>query len=351
MISPVNFRRNPKVITREELEQKLEQKQISAPGAAIGAVVTGGVVHQLGAGIVAEPAMMAVKSVEKKFSPEECDALRNGVKQMVKDTGLDKKGVRIKWLNPLKPGKSVMESLKDKGEKASLFENFYRKFADMQYIDTTRRGDNAFFCPTDMKLPKIRSKEYNELIAQGKADIASKKLNEKGVYIKKNSIILSKEYMPAAGYHEVGHAMNANLSKFGKFLQKSRGISMYAPMLLGLYCAFSKNSKPNEGEQLNGRQKTKNFIRKNAPALCLVASVPMLLEEGMATAKGNKFAKKVLSPDVAQRALKSNLFAYASYLAFAVFAALGVKVARDIKDNAIAKKEKEVAEALREASY
>ena len=345
MISPINFKSNEKIVTREELENK----KIKAPGAAIGGFLAGGVVHQLGAGLMAEPAMRAVKKTEKKFTPEQCDQLRNGVKQMVKDTGLDKKGVRIKWLNPLKEGQGVLDLLKNK--ETSFFDDFYRKFADMQYIDTTRRGDNAFFCPTDMKLPKIRSKEYNELIAQGKADEAARKLNEKGVYIKKNSIILSKEHMPAAGYHEVGHAMNANLSKFGKFLQKSRGVSMYGPLLLGLYCACTKKNQSQNNEELSGGQKAKNFIRDNAPLLGFAATVPMLIEEGMATVKGNKFAKKVLSPDLAKRALKANLFAYISYLAFAVFAALGVKAARDIKDNAIAEKETEMKETLRETSY
>ena len=70
--------------------------------------------------------------------------------------------------------------------------------------------------------------------------ITVKKLNEKATYIKGNSVLLSKEGLHSAGFHELGHAMNRNLSKIGKFLQSSRPVSMYLPVLLALYGACTK---------------------------------------------------------------------------------------------------------------
>ena len=114
--------------------------------------------------------------------------------------------------------------------------------------------------------------------------------------------------MHSAGFHELGHAMNANLSKIGKFLQKSRPVSMYLPVLLALYGACTRKAKPkNEDGKLNGAQKTHNFVRDNAGKLAFLASVPMLLEEGMATVKGQKFANKLLKPELANRVLKANM--------------------------------------------
>ena len=90
---------------------------------------------------------------------------------------------------------------------------------------------------------------------------------------------------------------------------------------------------------MTGRQKFNNFLRNNAGKLAFIASLPMLIEEGMATQKGNKFAKKLLSPELANRVLKSNKFAYCTYLISAIFGALGAMLAVKVKDNAIEKKE------------
>ena len=80
-------------------------------------------------------------------------------------------------------------------------------------------------------------------------------------------------------------------------------------------------------------------MRDNAGKLAFAASLPMLIEEGLATQKGNAFAKKLLSPEFAKKVSKSNAVAYCSYLLAAVFGALGARVAVKIKDNAIHKKE------------
>ena len=108
---------------------------------------------------------------------------------------------------------------------------------------------------------------------------------------------------------------------------------MLTAPLLTMYAVFTRASKPKEeGKELNGAQKTHNFVRNNAGKLAFVASLPMLIEEGMATIKGQKYANKLLKPELAKRVLKGNAIAYMSYLATAVFGALAAATAVKVKD-------------------
>ena len=68
----------------------------------------------------------------------------------------------------------------------------------------------------------------------------------------------------------------------------------------------------------------------------------MLIEEGMATAKGHKYAKKLLNPKLAKKCLKGNMIAYTSYLLAATLGALATTCAVKIKDYAIEKKEHKI---------
>lgn len=167
------------------------------------------------------------------------------------------------------------------------------------------------------------------------------------VFIKKNSIILPKEGIAPAGFHEVGHAMNYNLSKVGKFLQNCRPLMKLAP-LIGIFAACTRKAEAKDGKELTSGQKTKNFIRDNAGALAFASYLPMLIEEGMATYKGQKYANKVLSKDLAKKVLKGNSIAYMSYLTVAASAGLAAHCAVKIKDSIIANKQKK-QEALEKA--
>ena len=67
--------------------------------------------------------------------------------------------------------------------------------------------------------------------------------------------------------------------------------------------------------------------------------IPILIEEGTATLKGNKFAKEFISEDLAKKAFKGNCLAYLSYLGAAVLSGLAAMTAVKIKDKKIAKKD------------
>ena len=65
----------------------------------------------------------------------------------------------------------------------------------------------------------------------------------------------------------------------------------------------------------------------------------MLLEEGMATLKGNKIAKEILDTKLAGKVVKGNRIAYLSYITAVVVMALAAKTGISIKDACIEHKE------------
>lgn len=164
-------------------------------------------------------------------------------------------------------------------------------------------------------------------------------LNSPAGFFKKNTILMPEKGISFAAFHEIGHAMNYNLSKIGKLLQKMRMPGMFAAGAIGLFGAFTKTSKPQDGKELTKWQKFKNFVRDNAGKLSFAAMVPMLAEEAMATIKGQKLAKKLLSPKMAKTVAKGNAIAYLSYLASAAALGLSSLAAVKVKDYFVDKKE------------
>ena len=225
--------------------------------------------------------------------------IQEGARQAWRDTGLKNKGVKVNFIKQVADKNLTIRDLMDP-------------------IVSVTKGVNAFFA-------------------------ASLKGKDAGV------ILMPEKDISYALYHELGHAHNFNMSKIGNFLFKSRLLSMYVPALIALYGAFSRKSKPEDGKELTAAQKTNNFIRDNAGKISLLATVPMLLEEGLATKKGLGWAKKYLSPENFKQVKKGNLIAYTSYLLTAASMGLASWFAVKVKDKLIAKREKAQEELYREA--
>lgn len=283
------------------------------------------------------------------YTEEQVKTLHDAINQMNVDSGLKEKGVKLRFLNPLK--ENIIDDIpKDKDafvDKAvKYFEKFDRNYSDNSVIRPVRAGENAFFLGHDAKLTTLKLSECIKIFKEeGWKAMREKMKATHKTYIRANSVVLPQKGMAGAGFHELGHALNFNMSKFGKFLQKSRLVSMIAPSLLVIYGAVTRASKPKEeGKDLNGAQKTHNFVRNNAGKLALAASLPILVEEGMATIKGQKYAKKFLTPDLAKRVFKGNAIAYLSYISLAVFSALAATTAVKVKDAAIQNKTERIAE-------
>ena len=101
--------------------------------------------------------------------------------------------------------------------------------------------------------------------------------------------------------------------------------------------------KKVEGEEPNGFfDKTTTFIKNNIGKLTLATFVPIVAEELMATYRGNKMAKKVLSPELFQKVQKTNRFGAATYITSAIAVSLAAVIGSKVRD-AIAKP-KEIAD-------
>ncbi len=134
---------------------------------------------------------------------------------------------------------------------------------------------------------------------------------ENAFYADGLKLAVAPKSKPSLILHELGHAINAGKGKFMRFLQKSRGYVSAVPTALllanGLFA--QKDDKPN-------------FIQRNAGKIGFLAFLPTIAEEGIASLRGLKYAKKLKGVNLAP--LKRNyFFAWMTY----VIAGLGLGVA------------------------
>ena len=291
-VSALNFKNN------QEISSEIPREKVS--GGATGLVAL--LASQVAMNTVTPITLTAILPAMKKageYDSVTISKIHDGARQAWIDTGLAKKGVKVRFLNKV-DGKLSLRNLRDP-------------------FEMVEKGLNAFF------IAKLKEKDPG-------------------------MIFVPEKDISYALYHELGHAHNYNMGKVSKYLFLFRPISMYAPALIALYGAFSRKSKPEGAKKLTGAQKTNNFIRDNAGKISLALTLPMLIEEGLATKKGLGWAKKYLSPENFKHVKKGNLIAYTSYLITAAAFALGSWTAVKVKDKLIAKKEREDEELYRLAT-
>lgn len=139
-------------------------------------------------------------------------------------------------------------------------------------------------------------------------------------------------------FHELGHAINENGSKFWKMMQHSRKL-MGLVVLPSLPVIAMCKRKKVEGEKTTGPvDKVTTFIKENVGKLSTLAFVPVIVEEFKATARGNKLAKELLSPELVSKVAKCNRMGGLTYVALGISTGIGAFTANKIKD-AIAKPE------------
>lgn len=151
-----------------------------------------------------------------------------------------------------------------------------------------------------------------------------------------NQIVINTEKLGIAGFHEVGHAMNYNNSKILKTIQKIRPQFLFGiPSLILAISLFKRKKAP--GEKPKGFfDKTTTFIKENAGKLAALSTLPIVIEELIATKKGNALAKQLLSPENFKKVVKSNRWGAISYIGGTILIGTSVWLANKVKD-AIAK--------------
>jgi len=268
-------------------------------GAVIGGLIAGSFVHGLadmphsiGAPIIMARAAMLSNSLNK----DEFSQVEKAVKETIKRSGLEDKGVSI-----------IKTTAENKDEVAKIVQ---------KEIDNSPLK----YLPKGLK-DSLGKKIYSQMTSGQNAcyTFASKK------------ILMPEKELCLALFHETGHAMNANLSNIGKALQKCRiATALGLPIAL---IALLKNKKAEGEKPKNDLDKTTTFIKNNAGKLTFATFIPMLLEEGLATAKGNKFAKEILSSNLAEKVVRTNSLGFMTYLLLATTSSLGIYLGTKVKDS------------------
>lgn len=236
------------------------------------------------------------------LSADEFVKIKNALANTMKKSGLETKGVEIieaSWKNNKEITKLISEELNS--------HSLVKYTASKKEIEETTR-------------------KMTGTLLSGK--------NAVYLFKSKKIIVPKKQKLVLATFHEAGHAMNANLSKIGKLLQKCRASFLLA-LPIALIALLKTQKAPGE-EPKNGLDKTTTFIKNNAGKLAFATFLPMIIEEGLASIKGHKFAKQLLSPELAKKVAKINAIGFSSYMITATLTGLSIYLGTKVKD-AIAK--------------
>ena len=130
--------------------------------------------------------------------------------------------------------------------------------------------------------------------------------------------------------HELGHAKNFTSKGVGKVLSKMRGLSLLTvPILL---VALFRKPKDKREESTTFVGKSLDFVKDNAVALTAACNAPIVLEEGLASIKGARMAKGILSPEKLKAMKKMDFKAWCTHAVAAGIAVAGVWAANKIKN-------------------
>lgn len=219
----------------------------------------------------------------ENLTDKENASFNNAALKMLEESGAKAKGAEI--FNISKENKSATEDLSLSIPK--------------KLLDLVEEGKNAFY--------HIHSKK---IITSDKAQIYA--------------------------MHEIGHAINYNVSKFGKVLTACRptqGLFLAPFMLTALI-----KTKKEEGEKAEGFwDKTTTFIKNNIGKITFISFLPTLFDETVASLRAHSFAKKHLSPDLVAKQAKMLGWAGSTYYIAAISASLLAYLSVKVKDMLIHK--------------
>ena len=146
-----------------------------------------------------------------------------------------------------------------------------------------------------------------------------------------NSILVPDSKINTPFFHELGHSINYNLKKGGKFLSNLSRINYDLAILLGVSAILLPSQKDKEK-----KNKPIEFLQNNAGKLAFLATTPLLLEEGLASIRGLKVAKPYLDKIDYKKFKTSYLNAFMGYFTNACFVAgaafAGLKIKNLIMD-------------------
>lgn len=290
--------------------------QTAGTSTTIGAVLAGGLANNaiinLNARVAIPPIMKKLEKQSSELNETQIAEIQKGVKDAFEKSGLKQKGVEILDVREIKDGKELTPASK------KLAEAINKKFE--RFIPKKIRESETF-----KPLLNLIKESLQTTIENGK---------NAAYFEEANKIAINTEKLGAAAFHEMGHALNAQSSKFWKVTQKARPVAALSGVF-GL-TALLKRKKLEGEEPKNNFDKVTTFIKNNVGKLAALSFVPLIAEELAASYKGEKLAKQVLSPELLKKVKTSNRLGASSYILMAGAVGLGAFVASKVRD-AIAK--------------
>ena len=274
-----------------EVQAKKPSKTRRVAAALTGAVIAYPPLHTIVKGTLKKFTLgdaINTSAVMQRMMPD-MDSFDNTAKNAEKildKTGLAKKGVKLFVCDNTKENEEALDKLFGKQTNHPLIQNFKKLLGF---------GGTAAYIP-----------------------------NAKKVAINQNSLFTSV-------YHEIGHASNAHGNVFTKLLQKARvltpmGLPAVAPIVLAASLLHNVDkTKPSEDK--SKKEKTLDFMSKNAGKITFATYLPTLVEEALASKKGVKYAKEFLNPEQLLKLKGNYKKAFGTYAQVALLASLAVGAA------------------------
>lgn len=293
-------------------------------GAVVVGNMAGGMVKQAGQPI----SLQAIRAMKNLNKGNDVVELRNAVNKALEISGAKSKGVELL---------DVTSSSK----KFKLPFVFKFPMGDKPISSTIADGaeEAGKVAIKDYKLKKAILSEFPAWLRKtplGKFYYSiisnTMKNGDNACYLPKaNKCVVNIEKLGTSAFHEIGHSINHNQSKFWKFMQGARKPAMLTAAAIPLIALFKR--KKVEGEEpKNAFDKVTTFIKDNCGKLTTLAFVPIVAEELKASARGNKLAKQLLSPEMAKKVVKSNRFGAATYILTGILAGVGAFAASKVRD-------------------
>ena len=145
---------------------------------------------------------------------------------------------------------------------------------------------------------------------------------------KTKEVLINTDKISIAGFHELGHALNALKSKYGvKFLQKMRAPGYAIAGLMEYFAIFSRKRPKGAPRSFT------DVVEDNCGKIAFAAMLPVVAEEAIASYRGVKLARKSGVPEFLIKNMKK-LYAKAlmTYGGRAVLGGLAVFASRKIMD-------------------
>lgn len=253
--------------------------------------------------------ILPLKRLNTVIKQENQQIYKSAIDEVVKKTGLDKNGLKILDAteeNKLLVKDALIESL------PSNIQKLYKKNTGIKnYLDNYLLN----------KMTKILIKGKNAVHI-----------------IKTGTIILNKDLMSTAAFHEMGHYINRHKSVAGKILNSLRIPATFVTCA-AVTCALFKRKKA-DGEKTTGLfDKSTTFIKNNCTKLAFISTLPVLLEEGLASINAAKIAKKALAPAYLNKMNKFNTASWITYLGTTIGVTASTAIVSQIMDRLSAPKE------------